>query len=263
MLKNLCFVVNTHSSMKDIWPLCSIFLNKYIPNSKIYIFSNINSQYFKNFKTIIYNQNLDFTSQYLNCLKKVNESFCITLNDDYFLSGKVDFKKIGKLISILKENKKISFIRLFKCDTPNYSNIMIDKNLFIINPNMKNIYSQSATLWNLNHLKNLYAQSPKGFIGKKGKLNKFQNKYNLCTEDEVDKIALKKNILGLYTYYGERKRGYSFYESKILPHLNSVIIGGEWNFIEYKKELKNILKNINMKIQEKLFIQTIWISFTL
>lgn len=116
---------------------------------------------------------------------------------------------------------------------------------------MRNIYSQSATLWKTDHLINLYKEAPKGFIGKKGKLNKFQNKFKLCTEDEVDKIALKNNILGLYTYYGEKIKGFSFYESKILPHLNSVIIGGEWNFIEYQDELKSIFKKFNVKSSRK------------
>lgn len=240
MIKNLSFIVNTHSSMQDIWPLFTHYLNKYLSKSKIYILSDIKSKYFSNFKTLIYDKNLDFTSQYLNSLNKVKEDYCITLNDDYFLNGRVNFKEINRFKSLLEKNNRISFIRLFKCDTHNYTNIEIDKNLFLINPNMRNIYSQSATLWNKDHLKDLYVKSPKGFIGKKGKLNNTQKKFNLCTEDEVDKVALKNNVLGLYSYYGEKKKGYSFYESRVLPHLNSVIIGGEWNFIEYRNELENI-----------------------
>ena len=252
MNNNLSFIVNTHSSMKDIWPLFTYFLNKYLPKSNIYIFTNIKSEYFSNFKIIIYDEELDFTSQYLNSLTKVKEKFTITLNDDYFLSGKVNFHEIDRIINLLKENKMVSFVRLFKCNTQNYTNIKFDQNLFMINSSMRNIYSQSATLWKTDHLINLYKESPKGFIGKKGKLNKFQNKFKLCTEDEVDKVALKNNILGLYAYHGEKIKGFSFYESKILPHLNSVIIGGEWNFIEYQDELKSIFKKFKVKSSRKI-----------
>ena len=97
MNNNLSFIVNTHSSMKDIWPLFTYFLNKYLPKSNIYIFTNIKSEYFSNFKIIIYDEELDFTSQYLNSLTKVKEKFTITLNDDYFLSGKVNFHEIDRI----------------------------------------------------------------------------------------------------------------------------------------------------------------------
>ena len=95
-------------------------------------------------------------------------------------------------------------------------------------------------------LLNLYLSAPRGFIGKKNFLNKHQQKFQLCTEDEVDKIARKKNIKGFYYFNNEKKVGHSFYDCSILPHLNSIIVGGKWNYLEYKSEIIDLKREFNL-----------------
>lgn len=245
-LNHLAILINTHSSYKDIWPIIENRVSKYIRKIKIYILTNKKDSIFKNFNQIIYKEEDDFTSQFSFGLNKIYEKFIITLNDDCIITSEPKEKEICRLINILESQKEIDFIRLFKGDLKNYTNEKYYEKIYKIDNNCQHLYSQSATLWKTSKLLDLYSCAPKGFIGKKNFLNKHQQKFYLCTEDEVDKIAIKKKINGLYYFNNEKKIGHSFYDCSILPHLNSIIIGGKWNYLEYKREIIELKKEFNL-----------------
>ena len=45
MKKNIAIVVNTHSSMKDLWKMFIGEFEKYFPGQKLYFFSNMKNKY--------------------------------------------------------------------------------------------------------------------------------------------------------------------------------------------------------------------------
>ena len=248
-INNLAIVVNTHSSMKDIWEMFTGELNFYFPKQKVYFFSDQNSKLFLNHKKIIYNSNDDFTSQYYNCLSKVTEPYVITLNEDYILYDFVKNNFIKKYISILKYNNNLSFIRFHK--GPNYTNIKYQDYLYFLDSSKRHLYSQTATLWKRNHLLELYKAAPRSYIGKKNR----KNKNILCTEDEIDKICRIKKLKGLYSFHNEKKIGHSNYDSYTFPYLQSVIVKGQWNYKEYKQKLKILMKKYKInESKRKIFL---------
>ena len=252
MNNNIAIIVNTHSTNQDLWKIFTFYIQKYACDLKIYVFSDLESEYFLNLETVKYKTEDDFTTQYRSCLSKIKEKYCITLNDDFILTDRINLNEINRIKDFIEINNQFSFVRLFKADYKIYSNKNIEKNLYLIH-NGQNLFSQTATLWNKNVLIDLYNHTPKGFIGKKGRLNKHQKKFKLCTEVEMDKVAQLKKLKGLYYYNNEKKRGYTHYDSSILPHINSAIVGGSWNFKEYKNEIKFILKELNINSKRKIF----------
>ena len=250
-INNLAIVVNTHSSMKDLWGMFVGELELYFPNQKVYIFSNLNNKIFSQYKLILYNSRDDFTTQYYNCLNRVKEPYIITVNEDYILYNFVKNNIIKKYLNTLNSNKKISFIRLHK--GPNYSNKKLTSHLYFLNSERRHLYSQTATIWKKKKLLELYKIAPKSYIGKTTEQN---HKIFLSTEDEIDKISRIKKIKGLYSFYNEKKIGYSNYDSFVFPYLQSVIIKGKWNFKDYKKQLILLIEKykINYK-RRKIFYQ--------
>lgn len=244
--KRIAILINTHSSYEDLWPVIESRVNKFLKDFNIYVLTNLKSDKFDQFNQIIYDEKDDFTTQFLHGLKNINEKYLITLNDDCVVTSEPIKTELLRLLRILETNNSYDFIRLFKGDLINYTNRKVEKKVYWIDNNIKHLYSQSVTLWRLSSLYNLYRLAPKGFIGKKNYLNKYQQKFDLCTEDEVDKIAINNKINGLYYYNNEKKVGHSFYDCSIFPHLNSVIVGGKWNYMEYKTQIINLIKEFKI-----------------
>lgn len=250
-LSKITFLINTHSSCSDIWDLISKTTLKYLKDYQVLILSDKKSDYFGDKEIAIYNPIDDFTTQYEYGLKKIKTKYLITLNDDYILTNKPKVNEIKRLINFLEKNNTFKFVRLFKGTLKSYMNIEITKNLYLIDNKVRHLYSQTATLWETKSLLNLYKISPRGFIGKRNNLTFAQSKFNICTEDAIDEIAIKNKLWGLYYFNGEKKIGHSFHECSILPHLNSIIIGGKLNFIEYEYEIKKIFETLNIKTYRK------------
>ena len=248
MIKNLAIVVNTNSSMKDMWKMFIGELEEFFPKQKVYFFSDVKSEYFFNYHTVIYDKKINFSEQYYSCLKRVKEDYIITLNEDYILYAFVKVHIIKNFLKILKENNKISFIRFHK--GPNFTNKKFTKNLYYLDESKRHLYSQTATLWKRRVLLDLYKDAPKSHIGKN-----YGNNRVLCAEDEIDKICREKKIKGLSSFYDEKLLGHSNYDSYVFPYLQSVIIKGCWNFKEYQNELLLLFKKYKInKESRELFL---------
>lgn len=225
-------VVNTHSSYEDVWTVLSLTIEKYLGTSKIYLFSNRFPSKDIGQVFIQYDSSDDFRSQFLSCLSKVSEDYLITINDDYFLTAKPDFQLVLEYLDILRSNPAISFIRLLK--GYNTSNVnFTHPNLFFTDPSKPFLFTQGATLWRKRDLLMTYSLTPKSGIGRKAN--------ELQSEVLSDNVARTTGMIGLYHFAGEPKRGESHYDSIVLPHIASSIVGGKWNFKEYKSDLLSLL----------------------
>ena len=114
MIKNLSVVVNTHSSCSDIWPMFFGQIEQFFPNQKIYVFSDTLENLPNNCIPILYSNDDSYRTQYLKCIKQVNEKYCLTLNEDYILYDNVDIEGVNYCIDFLESNDDTSFVRLYK-----------------------------------------------------------------------------------------------------------------------------------------------------
>jgi hypothetical protein len=240
-MDNFCVIINTVSSCSDLWEICLSQLEKHFPNNKVYIFTDKDDKLFDKYRVIIYDSNLDFRTQYLNCLKSVTESYCLIMNDDYILYDKVNDTEIKNLVDILINDNQISFIRFAK--GYNFTEVNYKDKLFFLDLNKPFFYSQTAGIWNTESLLKIHDICPPSGIGRKN------NEPQL--EVIANDVCRNLNMSGLYHYDNEKKRGLYHYDSNIFPYIASALVSGKWNMSEYRIELTPLLDQFKIDIEKR------------
>jgi hypothetical protein len=241
-MDNFCIIVNTVSSCSDIWEMFFTELDKYFPNQKVYVFSDVEHEILNKYNVVLYDKNLDFRTQYLNCLRHVEEEYFINMNDDYVLFNTVNIEKLNELVNILKTDENISFIRVGK----GYNNTNLrykDTNLFYLDPKIMYFYSQTPAVWKTETLIKIHELSPVSSIGRKDNLPQLE----LVAND----VCINLKLTGLYYYDNEPIRGHSHYDSSIFPYIASALMCGTWNIREYNNELMPLIQKYNIDINKR------------
>jgi len=241
MIEDLCVVVNTVSSCKDIWEMFVKQIKKHFPNQKVYVFSDEDDELFNDFEVILYNKNHDFRTQYYNCLSHVEEKYCLNMNDDYILYKDVDLISLNNIVDILKKDPLISFIRVGKGF--NNTDTTYSEKLYYLNPFFPFFYSQTVAVWDTKTLLKIHELCPPSSIGRKDDLPQL--------EEIANQVCTYLNLKGLYYYNNENQRGSAHYDSEIFPYIASALVGGKWNLIEYPNELLPLISEYNIDLQKR------------
>lgn len=195
-----------------------------------------------NIEIINYSPDDSFQEQISQCLGQVKDDIILYANEDYIFYEPVWWEKIEELESLFNESsfKEYSFIKFVHTDIEQYEKLT--DNLFIIDKNSKNNFSQCLSYWRTNDLFDIVKNCPKSEIGEKGVK---------CghLEEEAKDICRIFNIKGVCYYNGEKKRGFHHFDSDVYPHICSALVKGEWNVQEYP-ELKEILHKESIVIPE-------------
>lgn len=226
-MQDYAIIINTHSSCKEIWGMLLGQIKKYSTWENIYIFSDVNSKIFENYKVILYDNVQDFRTQYLSCLKQVPEQFCINMNDDYILYDTVNEFELKRVLSIIKTNEAICQIRFLR-GFNNTDKKFADK-IYYLDGNQQFFYSQVMSLWRTRVLEKIHELCPPSGIGRKNN--------ELQLEVVANLVCRKLRLEGLYYYDNEPKRGAYHYDSNLIPHIASALVAGRWNISEYRSEL--------------------------
>ena len=230
---DICIIVNTTSKNKDVWKMFyNQFQKHFTQRILIYTFSDTPSTEFIG-ETLLYDKNLKFRSQFLSCIRKISEDYCIFISEDYVLYDDVDIEGIEFLQNVLQEEKDISFIKLFKgadFKEPLYKGA---ENLFELSTSNPYFFSQSATLWRTRDLEKIFENGPDLHIAGEGPNDHFE----LGAQETCKELDLK----GLYYYNSEPKRGIYHHDCSIFPHVATALVKGKWNLSEYYKELMPLL----------------------
>ena len=231
--EDVAIVVNTTSKNSDVWKMFYSQIKKHFPQHvEIYTFSDVPSTEFVG-QTFLYDKNLKFRSQFLSCIKKVSERYCIFISEDYILYEDVDVESLEYLRNVLTKNSDLSFIRLFKGISPQENLYQNSSDLFELSNTDPYFYSQSATLWRTRDLEKIFEKGPDMHIAGEGPNDHFE----LGAQETCKELNLK----GLYYYNNEPKRGIYHYDCSIFPHIATALVKGKWNLSEYYKELMPIL----------------------
>jgi hypothetical protein len=137
------------------------------------------------------------------------------------------------------EKDNISFIKLFKgsvIETPLIPYKDFD-DLYVVNKKLPYYYSQSATLWKTNDLKEIHEKGPNLHIAN----TDWQNSFEWNAND----VCLKLGFESLFAFHGEARRGMYHYDSSVFPHIATALVKGLWNTREYK-EMSPLLQEYNI-----------------
>ncbi len=226
---DILFIVNTHSSYHDVFDLFYKQFRRHCSRSRLAVFTDKVMTLEARDYVIRYDPCLDFRSQYLSCLETIEDPFCITLNDDYFLTGAPNWVILERLYYDLRANSAYSFIRLLRGHNFSDATMGGSSDLFHCDPLVDFVFSQVATLWRTRRLEFVYSAVLPSGIARKGK--------ELQAEVLADHFCRLHGIKGGSYFAGEPKRGHSHYDSSVLPHVASAVVDGKWNLKEYQNEL--------------------------
>jgi len=230
---DICIIVNTTSKNSDLWKIFyGQFQKHFTQRILVYTFTDTPSTEFIG-ETLLYDKNLKFRSQFLSCVRKISEDYCIFISEDYILYDDVDIEGIEFLQSVLQEAKDISFIKLFKgadFKEPPYRD---SENLFELSTSNPYFFSQSATLWRTRDLEKIFENGPDLHIGGES----INDHFELGAQETCKNLKLK----GLYYYNNEPKRGIYHHDCSIFPHIATALVKGKWNLSEYYNELMPLL----------------------
>lgn len=234
--ENICLIVNTHSSCKDLWKIFFDRIEEYFCDIKTYVFSDSFDENIPEYcDKILYNKDDVYADQFYSCIKGVSEKYCIYVSEDYILYDKVNVEKINYFLSILKKENEISFIRFMKGGIEEYDYKEYKDNLFYLPLDKEYFYNNQAALWKTCDLKDIHENGPKLHIANLDWQNSFEYK---ATE-----YCRKKSMNGLFYFNGEKKRGIYHYDCSVFPYIATALVKGKWNVGEYSNELFEIFRN--------------------
>ena len=242
-MKNLAFICYSHSEYSDVWDMFFGQLKKYIPKAKIYFFINkLTKDVGENIKVIEYDDTIDYSNKVLECLEQIEEPLCVYHQEDMVLYDTPDFNKLSELCNFISEYK-IDYIKLLKGG--HLIDIKLDnmpiENLYWIPHNTNGIslsYTNQPTIWKVNKLKEVFKNTP--------------NTHIRDFEVKASNYVNKSDLVGLYWFANEGKRGMHHWDSNIYP-CGGMISKGKWDS-SYNKELEILYKkyNINKELRGQI-----------
>ena len=221
-LKNIAIVTYTNSNCSDVWPVYFGQFDKFASNIKSYVFSDIESNDYKNHKFIKYNNSDPYYKQYTNCLKEVKEDFIIYCQEDFIFYDHVDIESISRYIDFLSSTD-YSFLRLIRSGfrDVDFGLNHIKDDIYDANTLDPTSFSfqMQATIWKKSDMEKLYlkAESP------------------LWLEPAAPwrECIRELGIKGSYCYNNELQRGKYHWDTKVFPHIVSAVQKGMWNTLQY------------------------------
>ena len=247
MGSRIALVVNTISKNKDVWNMFFDRLEKHIPSgffNKKYVFvdegeyPDIPADY----EVLFYNSHEMYRDQFVSCIDKVEEEFCVYISEDYILYQDIQDDIIHQFEEVLDTHKDLSFVRFIRGGvidqlSPQYKSEVCDSLHHLYNY-LQYFYTNQAALWRTRDLEKIHVHGPNYHIAGMD--------YSKQFEPEATKTCFQLGIQGVYCYYGEDKRGIYHYDTVVWPHISTALVKGKWNLSEYPHEMQRAFEEYNI-----------------
>lgn len=242
MNNKISLLINSHSSNIDCLKIFLKCLETYIGIDyfrSIYLLIDKSNNIMPEYITEInYDPATSFKDQICLGLSSIKDPIILYCNEDYLFYSEPKFDILNNLITELV-NSDLSFIKFVHTVLEEYS--LYKENLFLIDKNCENNFSQTLSIWKTKDLLKICSMCPSSEIGVKGD-------YYGHLEVFAKKICKDLNIRGACYYNNEPIRGkLEYYDTEVLPHIASAIIRGRWHISEYP-ELVKILEENNIDL---------------
>ena len=217
-------LVYTHTDVDWVWPYWFKQTDKFLSDyDKIMLVNDPYAVEREDYQVIRYSDENKYTDRVVEALDKLHpEEVVIFHHEDMFLYDTPDYELIAELSDLVKEDKA-HFIKLIRVGDikESYLHDSLSENpsnlLFAIQP----------TICKVKNLKEVYANTEGDTIWQ--------------FEERSTNTIIDKEFLTFYTFTeGEELRGMAHYDSIIYPYIATAVVKGEWNKIEYPKELHKI-----------------------
>lgn len=164
---------------------------------------------------------------WIEFLNKLPEEYVIFQQQDMIFYDNVNIDMLSYYREILRQNQEISCIRLSRSGMSQSDLIEFGSGLYYIPDDEPYPFIFSVTLWR-----------------KKDLINILSNCVNLTNGNDVFRI---KNCKGLIAYsLTDTKRGMYHWENQYYPFMNTVVVNGQWNMLEYPIEIENLKREYEL-----------------
>jgi hypothetical protein len=246
-MSKISLVINTVSKNNDVWEMFFNQIDQFVTKGffdKKYVFVDDDlSKIPIGYEIIKYKKNESFKNQFVSCIERVEEEFCIYISEDYILYDFINEESIDFFKSTLMKNPSLSFIRFMKGGTYLGPHEKFCDNLFFVPINKDYFYTGQAALWKTRDLELIHQRGPNLHIANADWENSF--------EFQATETCRKLGLSGLFCYYGEPKRGIYHYDSKVFPHVSTALVKGRWNLTEYPKIMGSMIKKYKIDIRKR------------
>lgn len=236
-MDNVALVINTVAKNSDIWPMFFAQLEKHFGRSiKKYVFVDAGAPELPpDVEVLFYDPAVKYQEQFASCIPSVKEEYCVYISEDYILYEDVRTDLITEFKEILEANPELSFIRFMKGGIADFGFPLFKnyENLFELSNRVTYFYTNQAALWRTRDLEKIHVHGPNLHIANEDWENSFEYRATVTCQE--------LNIRGVYSYYGEAKRGLYHYDSIVFPHISTALVKGKWNLSEYVEELHPLL----------------------
>jgi hypothetical protein len=166
----------------------------------------------------------------------VCDKYFIYLQEDFILYDAVNISVINAYVNFLEENRQYSFVRLLRSGRCNGR--QLSDTLYEIEQHNPNIFAMQATLWRCDdYIRLMDVTRGNGWLE---------------TDAPYRRKMIDLNMMGVYHYDGENKRGRLHYDSNVYPYIATALVRGKWNVQEYPVELNLLSEKYQTDFTQRL-----------
>lgn len=248
-MSKIGLVVNTISKNQDVWEMFFSQMKKHAPDTlfdKKYIFVDEGTpDPAPDYETYYYSTQDVYQQQFVSCIEKVTQEYCIYISEDYILYDDIQDAAIERYLKVLEDDRALSFIRFMRGGIAdlNFPLYRDHADLHRLHHSFPYFYTNQAALWRTADLAKIHKAGPALHIGNEDWENSF--------EYQATATCRALDIQGLYCYWGEPKRGLYHYDSIVFPHISTALVKGQWNMSEYPSLLRPLLESYDINITDR------------
>jgi len=247
MNSRIALVVNTISKNSDAWDMFFGRLERHIPegffsNKYVFVDEGTYEGIPSDYNVLHYNRHQMYRDQFVSCIDKVEEEFCIYISEDYILYQNIREDIIAQFETVLDTHEDLSFVRFIRGGVidhlaPQYKS-EASESLYMLYNYLQYFYTNQAALWRTRDLEKVHVHGPNYHIAGLD--------YDKQFEPAATKTCFDLGIKGVHCYYGEPKRGLYHYDTIVWPHISTALVKGKWNLSEYPVEMQKAFEEYNI-----------------
>lgn len=207
-------IIYSHSSYSDVWPLILGQFEKYMPQQRVYLFTD-QDPLRGDYEVFLYDDDKNYNDRMLQCLQQIEDSIVLFTHEDMPLFSEPDVDQLNNYYNHIEKGMADSIKLIFagwhlKSKTSSFD-ISLSKNKL-------SKFSIQPTLINTKALIKILKRYPS------------QNLWKL-----EQKIA--KSLFHPFKEYCCNLKGDkhgNHFDCPVYPYIATAIVKGKWNFEQYK-----------------------------
>jgi len=223
----LPIITYTNRKCADIWHIYLDLIKQFYGKSSHTMLTDTFPSPLPDIDFFTYSKSDPFYNVWLRYLPSYHSEFFLYMQEDFFLHKPVNKNLLNFYLGVLKENSEVSCIRLIKSGINSDVPAEGIPTLHYVNYHTDYAFSMQPTIWRT-----------KDFL----KLQETKIQISPWDENKLDgNVLIKLDLVSLYHYNDEPKRGIAHYDSDVFPYIATALVKGKWNTKEYPM-LTDILK---------------------